>query len=70
MQVVCLDIEGVLVPEIWIEFSKRTGIAELARNAGFSRVSIEPLERLNRSVKRPGRAPVNANFWNLYVFEK
>jgi phosphoserine/homoserine phosphotransferase len=29
--VVCLDLEGVLVPEIWIEFSKRTGIAELAR---------------------------------------
>jgi phosphoserine/homoserine phosphotransferase len=24
-------LEGVLVPEIWIEFSKRTGIAELAR---------------------------------------
>jgi len=31
MQVVCLDLEGVLVPEIWIEFSKRTGITEFAR---------------------------------------
>ncbi|MDO9450318.1 MAG: bifunctional phosphoserine phosphatase/homoserine phosphotransferase ThrH, partial [Rugosibacter sp.] len=31
MQLVCLDLEGVLVPEIWIEFSKRTGIAELRR---------------------------------------
>lgn len=31
MQVVCLDLEGVLVPEIWIAFSERTGIAELAR---------------------------------------
>jgi len=31
MQVVCLDLEGVLVPEIWIEFSKRTRIPELAR---------------------------------------
>ena len=31
MPIVCLDLEGVLVPEIWIEFSKRTGIAELAR---------------------------------------
>lgn len=29
MHVVCLDLEGVLVPEIWIEFSKATGIAEL-----------------------------------------
>jgi phosphoserine/homoserine phosphotransferase len=28
---ICLDMEGVLVPEIWIEFSKRTGIPELAR---------------------------------------
>lgn len=31
MQIVCLDLEGVLVPEIWIEFSKQTGIAELSR---------------------------------------
>jgi phosphoserine/homoserine phosphotransferase len=31
MQIVCLDLEGVLVPEIWIEFSKRTGIPELGR---------------------------------------
>jgi len=31
MQVVCLDLEGVLVPEIWIEFSQRTGIPEFSR---------------------------------------
>ena len=31
MQIVCLDLEGVLVPEIWIEFARRTGIAELRR---------------------------------------
>ncbi|MGA9394040.1 MAG: bifunctional phosphoserine phosphatase/homoserine phosphotransferase ThrH, partial [Azonexus sp.] len=31
MQIVCLDLEGVLVPEIWIEFAKRTGIPELKR---------------------------------------
>ena len=47
-----------------------TPIAQLAREAGFSRVTITPFERLNRSVKRPGRAPVNANFWNLYLLEK
>lgn len=29
MELVCLDLEGVLVPEIWIEFAERTGIAEL-----------------------------------------
>lgn len=31
MQIVCLDLEGVLVPEIWIEFAKRTGIEALKR---------------------------------------
>ena len=31
MQLVCLDLEGVLVPEIWIEFAERTGISELRR---------------------------------------
>ncbi len=31
MQIVCLDLEGVLIPEIWIEFSQRTGIPELAK---------------------------------------
>ena len=31
MQLVCLDLEGVLVPEIWIAFSERSGIPELRR---------------------------------------
>ena len=31
MNVVCLDLEGVLVPEIWIAFSKESGIDELKR---------------------------------------
>lgn len=31
MNVVCLDLEGVLVPEIWIEFAKASGIPELER---------------------------------------
>ncbi len=31
MNIVCLDLEGVLVPEIWIEFSKVSGIPELKR---------------------------------------
>lgn len=29
MKIVCLDLEGVLVPEIWISFSEATGIGEL-----------------------------------------
>lgn len=31
MEIVCLDMEGVLVPEIWIAFSEATGIPELKR---------------------------------------
>jgi len=31
VQIVCLDLEGVLVPEIWIEVSRRTAIPALAR---------------------------------------
>ena len=31
MEIVCLDMEGVLVPEIWIAFSKASGIPELKR---------------------------------------
>lgn len=29
MELACLDLEGVLVPEIWISVAERTGIAEL-----------------------------------------
>ncbi len=31
MQIVCLDLEGVLVPEIWIAFAEKTGVEELKR---------------------------------------
>ena len=29
MEIACLDLEGVLIPEIWISFAERTGIQEL-----------------------------------------
>lgn len=29
MEIVCLDLEGVLIPEIWINVAERTGITEL-----------------------------------------
>jgi len=52
VQIVCLDLEGVLVPEIWIEVSQRTGIAELSRTTRdepdydkLMRGRIEILER-------------------------
>ena len=31
MQMVCLDLEGVLIPEIWIAFANKTGIEDLKR---------------------------------------
>lgn len=31
MNIVCLDMEGVLVPEIWIAFAEETGIPELKK---------------------------------------
>ena len=31
MNIVCLDMEGVITPEIWIEFSRVSGIPELRR---------------------------------------
>ncbi|MDD9896055.1 MAG: bifunctional phosphoserine phosphatase/homoserine phosphotransferase ThrH, partial [Gammaproteobacteria bacterium] len=29
MELACLDLEGVLIPEIWIGFAEKTGINEL-----------------------------------------
>ena len=31
MYITCLDVEGVLVPEIWIAFAEESGIPELKR---------------------------------------
>ena len=31
MNLVCLDLEGVLIPEIWINFAEKTGIEELKK---------------------------------------
>ena len=35
MNIVCLDMEGVLVPEIWIAFSEASGIPELKRTTRY-----------------------------------
>jgi len=31
VEIACLDLEGVLVPEIWVAFAEKTGISELKR---------------------------------------
>ena len=52
MQIVCLDLEGVLIPEIWIEFSGRTGIPELAKTTrdepDYDKLMRGRIEILNR----------------------
>jgi phosphoserine/homoserine phosphotransferase len=52
VQIVCLDLEGVLVPEIWIAFAERTGIAELRRTTrdepDYDRLMRFRLELLRR----------------------
>jgi phosphoserine / homoserine phosphotransferase len=52
VQIVCLDLEGVLIPEIWIELSQRTGISELSRTTrdepDYTRLMDGRLELLNR----------------------
>ncbi len=53
MHVVCLDLEGVLVPEIWIAFSERTGIPELRRTTrdepDYDKLMRSRLEILRRN---------------------
>lgn len=48
MEVVCLDLEGVLVPEIWINFAKKTGIKELeATTRDIPDYNVLMTQRLN-----------------------
>ena len=39
MNIVCLDLEGVLVPEIWIAFSSQSGIPSCAEPRAMSRTT-------------------------------
>ena len=40
MNIVCLDLEGVLVPEIWIAFAQASGIPELKRTTRANQIMI------------------------------
>ena len=52
MIVACLDLEGVLVPEIWINFAERTQIQELSRTTrdepDYDKLMRQRLEILER----------------------
>jgi phosphoserine/homoserine phosphotransferase len=53
MRLVCLDLEGVLVPEIWIAFSEATGITELRRTTrdepDYDKLMRSRIEILNKN---------------------
>lgn len=58
MNIVCLDLEGVLVPEIWIAFAEKTGIAEFRRTTRdepdydkLMQYRIDLLDRHNLTIK-------------------
>ena len=58
MNIVCLDLEGVLVPEIWIAVAEKTGIAEFKRTTRdepdydkLMRYRIDLLERHGLGLK-------------------
>ena len=54
MEIVCLDLEGVLVPEIWIAFAEETGIPELKRTTRDEPDYDKLMKyRLNRLISPP-----------------
>ena len=44
MNIVCLDMEGVLVPEIWIAFADAAGIPDRAVDLSSVRYAVDRLE--------------------------
>ena len=38
MLVVCFDLEGVLMPEVWINVAEKTGIEQLRRTTRTNRI--------------------------------
>ena len=49
MNIVCLDMEGVLVPEIWIAFAEESGIPELKRTTPVSYTHLDVYKRQRAS---------------------
>jgi len=52
MHLACLDLEGVLVPEIWINVAERTGIGELRRTTrdepDYDKLMLQRIDILDR----------------------
>ena len=77
MEIVCLDLEGVLVPEIWIAFAEETGIPELKRTTrdepdydklmkyriGILKEHGLGLKEIQETIARSIRFRAQRNFW-------
>ena len=72
MDITCLDLEGVLVPEIWIAFSEVSGIPELRRTTRDEpdydklmnwRMGILREHGLRTLLRRSIRCPARRTFW-------
>ena len=74
MNIVCLDLEGVLVPEIWIAFAKETGIPELEKTTrdepDYDKLMNYRINILKTRIKRnPGdNRKDRSNAWRKGVF--
>ena len=76
MYITCLDLEGVLVPEIWIAFAEESGIPELKRTTRDEpdydklmkwRIGVLKEHGLGLKFRKPlqrlTRCRVQRNFW-------
>ena len=71
MYITCLDLEGVLVPEIWIAFAKETGIDELKLTTrdipDYNELMQRRLEILHQH--NLGLPQIQATIQNIYPME-
>lgn len=81
MYITCLDLEGVLVPEIWIAFAKESGIPELKRttrdepdydklmngDSEYLRSMDSDLRKYRIRSLKSIRCRVPGNFWMNFV---
>ena len=77
MYITCLDLEGVLVPEIWIAFAEESGIPELKRTTrdepdydklmkwriGVLKEHGLGLKEIQETIAKLTRCRVQRNFW-------
>ena len=63
MDLVCLDMEGVLTPEIWIEFARVSGIPELKRTTRDEPDSAWVFERYRPSSLKSTPCPAPGISW-------